>query len=161
MRPSILALGIGAALSISVTVTAAEPIQYTLKPVEGGGFIIEQREPQAKQKAAIGLAAVADLAGLLTDASAPSTKVDFTAGKKLEGVYTVLIGRDDGTLGKFENASDVVIFAAPSSMTTTGDLTTLSGAVVFALKIDNAGGPAAVQRFESGAITLTRTRKSL
>lgn len=134
---------------------------FLLKPIEGGGFAIERVLDSDSQKSVHGIATVAEIVTLLKDEAAAPEKIDFAAGQKLEGVFTVLVGRDDGTLGKFERASDVVIFAAPSSMTTVGDVTTLSGAVVFALKIDNANAASPVQRFETGAITLTRARKSL
>jgi hypothetical protein len=159
MRPYFLGMALAAASVIGVARAGEASERYVLKPVAGGGFAIERASPEAK-KFAHGLASMAELVSLLRyEAKAPE-KIDFTAGKKLDGVFTVLVGRDDGTLGKFDRASDVVIFAAPESISTTGDVTTLWGAVVFALKIDNAG-VAPVQRFETGAITLTQARKSL
>jgi hypothetical protein len=153
-----------AALAVASFATGAAAAdrsgEFLLKPVTGGGYAIERRAP-AGVGAAHGLATIADLVPLLHDEAASAAKIDFTAGQKLDGVFTVLVGRDDGTLGKYEGASDVVIFATPSSLTTSGDLTTLAGAVVFALKIDNAGAASAVQRFETGAITLSRVKKSL
>lgn len=161
MRTYFFLSGIAAASLVASAATAERASSFSLKPLEGGGYAIERGKAPEALKSAHGLATVADLIPLLTDEAATAEKVDFTAGKKLDGVFTVLVGREDGTLGKFENASDVVIFAAPASLTISGELTTLAGAVVFALKIDNASAPAAVQRFEAGAITLTRSRKSL
>jgi hypothetical protein len=43
-------------------------------------------------------------------------------------------------------------------MTKTGKVTTLDGAIVFALKIDNKRS---VQRLERGVITLTQTKTSI
>ncbi len=161
MRAYYFAAGIASASFAMSAALAAGAQDFALKPVEGGGYAIERTGAAAGKKAAHGLATVSDLIPLLMDEAAAPEKVDFTAGKKLDGVYTVIVGRDDGTLGKYEGASDVVIFAAPSSLSTSGELMTLAGAVVFALRIDNAGAPAAAQRFETGAITLTRTGKSL
>lgn len=148
---------------LSVCVAAAQPAlaaDFALKPSKGGGYVIE-RSVAAGEKSAHGLATVADLVPLLKEGEAAAEKVDFAAGKKLEGAFTITVGRDDGTLGRYKGASDVIIFTAPDSLATAGDLTTFSGAVVFALKIDNAGSASAVQRFETGAITLLQTRKSL
>lgn len=151
-----------AALSAGADAAAAdEPSGFALKPVEGGGYAIEPNQSAVAAGPPHGLATVVDLIALLKSEAAAPEKVDFTAGKKLDGVYTLIVGRDDGTLGKYERVSDVVIFAAPTSLTVTGDLMTLSGAVVFAMKIDNPGAPSAVQRLETGAITLKRARKSL
>lgn len=151
-----------AAASIGATAAAAgEARGFLLKPVNGGGYAIERNSGPDAPQTAHGIATIADLIPLLErDAGAPE-KIDFTAGEKLEGVFTVMVGREDGTLGKYEGANDVIVFAAPASRSTRGDLTTLSGAVVFSLKIDNAGAPVAVQRLETGTITLTRARKSL
>lgn len=134
--------------------------EFSLKRVEGGGFIVEP-SAAATKKSGHGLASIADLVPLLTESAAAPEKVDFDAGKKLDGVFTITVGRADGTLGRYEGASDVIMFAAPQSTATSGELTTFSGVVVFALKIDNKGTDHAVQRFESGEIALTRTRKSL
>ena len=142
---------------------AAQPAlaaDFALKPAREGGFVIERRIA-AGEKSAYGLATVAELIPLLTDEAAAPEKIDFAAGKKLDGVFTVTVGRDDGTLGRYDGASDVIIFTAPDSVATAGGVTTFAGAVDFALKIDNAGTAAAVQRFETGAITLSFTRKSL
>lgn len=161
MRTFLFIRGLMTASLFSSAAAAGERSDYALRPVAGGGYAIERKAAPDSVKKALGLASIAELAPLLAaDAAAPE-KVDFTAGKKLDGVFTVLVGRDDGTLGKYEGASDVVIFAAQSTLSEVGDVTTLSGAVVFAIKIDNAGAPAAVQRFEAGTIALTRASKSL
>jgi hypothetical protein len=147
----------------TLCLAAAQPALadgLALKPVEEGGYVIE-RSIAAGKKSAHGLATVAELIPLLNEEAAAPEKIDFAAVKKLDGVYKVTVGREDGTLGRYDDASDVIIFSAPDSMATTGGVTTFSGAVVFALKIDNAGTAAAVQRFETGAITLSLTRKSL
>lgn len=133
---------------------------FALKRAEGGGFLVEPSAAATKQSAH-GLASIADLVPLLTESAAAPEKVDFDAGKKLDGVFTITVGREDGTLGRYEGASDVIMFAAPQSTATRGDLTTFAGVVVFALKIDNTGAAPAVQRFEQGDIAMTRTRKSL
>jgi hypothetical protein len=161
MRAQFLAFGIGVALLGASPAAAGAAGDYLLKPVEGGGYLIERSAAPAAAKTTRGLATVADLVSLLDGDAAAPENIDFTAGKKMEGVYTVLVGRSDGSLGKYERARDVIIFAAPSSLTTRGDLTTLTGAVVFALKVDNSGAPGAVQRFETGVISLTRARGSL
>lgn len=134
---------------------------FALRQIEGGGYAIERAAGQTESSSVHGLASMADLASLLQkDAAAPS-KIDFAAGQKLDGIYTLLIERSDGTLAKYERASDVIIFAAPSTLAQRGDITTLNGAVVFALKIDNAGATTAIQRFETGAISMFRTKGSL
>lgn len=161
MRPSKLIPALIPAFFAGSASLAGGAGDFTLKPVVGGGYSIERKGLPGAPKTAHGLATIADLVPLLADDAAAPEKIDFTAGRKLDGDFTVIVGRDDGTLGKYEGASDVVIFAARSTLSEVGDVTTLSGAVVFALKVDNSAAPAAVQRFESGAITLTRARKSL
>ena len=150
-------------LSLWIAIAVTQPAlgaDFTLTPAKEGGFFIE-RNIAAAEKSARGLATVAELIPLLKEDAATPENVAFSAGKKLEGVFTVLVGREDGALGRYEGASEVIIFPAPDSMTTAGDLTTFSGAVVFALKVDKAGKASAVQRLETGAITLSQTRKSL
>ncbi len=151
------------AIFIASIAHAADAGGFLLKPVEGGGFVVERTAPAVKAPAvkAHGLATISDLATLLRDQAGAPEKIDFSNGSKIDGVYTVMVGRADGTLGKYERATEVIVFAEPQSITATGDVTSLSGAIVFALKIDNSGASAAIQRFESGDITLTRTRKSL
>jgi hypothetical protein len=134
--------------------------EFALVQDEAGGFVIE-RSGGAAQKSARGLATIADLVPLLLKDAAAPEKVDFSAGKKLEGTFSIVVEREDGSLGRYKEASDVIIFAAPTSIATSGDITTFAGAVVFALKIDNEGAAAAVQRFETGAISLTTRKKSL
>lgn len=134
--------------------------EFALKRVDGGGFVVE-RSAVAQQTSAHGLASIVDLVPLLKDGAAAPEKVDFDAGKKIDGVFTITVGREDGTLARYEGASDVIMFAAPQSAATSGDLTTFSGVVVFALKIDNTGAASPVQRIDSGEIALTRTQKSL
>ncbi len=157
MRPKFRPLCLCFVLAVGQPALAAD---FALRKSEGGGFVIE-RNGLATKQSAHGLATIAELIPLLKQDGATPEKIDFAAGKKLEGTYTVIVGRDDGTLGRYEGAVDVIMFSAPETMTIAGDLTTYSGAVVFALKIDNAGSAAAVQRFETGAISLALTRKSL
>lgn len=135
---------------------AGDATAWKLTPIKGGGFAIERAEAAGKV-AATGLANAAELAPLLADQPAPA-KVDYSNGVKLEGVYTIGVGREDGTLAKFENATDLVAFAAPETMFRSGGVTTYNGAIVFALKIDNAR---IVQRFERGVVTLTAKGKVL
>jgi hypothetical protein len=80
---------------------------------------------------------------------------------KLDGAFTITVARADGTLGKYEDATDVFIFARRDTLQTVQDVTTLDGAVVFALKIDNAPAGVPEQRLEQGAITLTPDEKSI
>lgn len=144
-------------LAVSPAFASEKPAPLRLVPVEGGGFAIE-REAGAKPVEAKGIATVAELVPLLTAEAVKGEKVDYSNGVKFDGVYTILIGREDGTLGKYEGASDVVAFVAPETMAKAGSVTTLDGAIVFALKIDNQR---AVQRFERGVITLTEMKKTL
>lgn len=145
------------ALAVAPPVLAAD---FLLKPATGGGYVIE-RSAAAGEKSAHGLATVADLIPLLRVSAAVPEKIDFAAGRKLDGAFTITVAREDGTLGRYEGASEVIIFTTPETVATAGDLTTFSGAVVFALKIDNSGSAASVQRFEAGAISLAPARKSL
>lgn len=140
---------------IAVAADAAPPLR--LVPVEGGGYQIERDAGTAKVEAK-GIATAAELAPLLLTEAVQGKKIDYSNGVKFEGVYRVLVGREDGTLGKYEGASDVIAFVAPETMAKAGAVTTLDGAIVFALKIDNKR---AVQRFERGVITLTEMKKSL
>ena len=143
-------------LFLAAPAFAGEPAApLKLIPVEGGGYAIE-RDAVAPLEAK-GIATVAEIVPLLS-AQANAEKVDYANGQKLDGVFTVIVGRDDGTLGKYEGAVDIIVFAAPKSLTQVKGVTTLEGGVVFALKIDNAR---AVQRFERGVITLTQTKKAV
>lgn len=141
-------------LAAAPAFAADTPAPLRLIPVEGGGFAIE-RAPSVESH---GLASVAEIAPLLTAEMQKGEKVDYSSGVKFEGLYTILVGREDGTLGKYERASDVIAFVAPKSLAKAGAVTTLDGAIVFALKVDNKN---AVQRFERGVITLTEVKKSL
>lgn len=141
----------------AVAIAGEAPAAFRLVPVEGGGYQIE-RDAGVKPVEAHGIASVAEIVPLLAAEALMGEKVDYSNGVKFEGVYTILVGREDGTLGKYESASDVIAFVAPETMTKTGKVTTLDGAIVFALKIDNAR---AVQRLERGVVTLTETKKSL
>ncbi len=145
-----------AAFMVAPAFAAGAPDQWRLVKVEGGGFAIERGgvEPVA----AAGIATIKEIVPLLTEQAA-AEKVDYSNGVKFDGVFSVMIGREDGTLGKYEGASDIIAFAAPETMKTISGVTTLDGAIVFALKIDNR--PRAVQRFERGVITLTQTKKSI
>jgi hypothetical protein len=150
-------------ISACFAVAAPLPVfasDFLLKPSTGGGYVIERSAAEEK-KSAHGLATVADLISLLRVSAAAPQKIDFAAGKKLEGAFTITVGREDGTLGRYEGASEVIIFTVPDTVETAGDLTTFAGAVVFTLKIDNSGTAAAVQRFETGAISLAPAGKSL
>jgi hypothetical protein len=144
-------------LAAAPALAAEKTAPLRLVPVEGGGYAIE-REAGVNSVEAKGIATVAELAPLLSAEAVKGEKVDYSNGVKFDGVYTILIGREDGTLGKYEGASDVIAFAAPQTMAKAGAVTTLDGAIVFALKIDNKR---AVQRFERGVITLTEMRKTL
>lgn len=149
--------------SACIAFAAAPPAlsaDLLLKRSEGGGFVIE-RSIAAGAKSAHGLATVSELIPLLKEDAAAPEKIDFAAGRKLDGVFTIVVGREDGTLGRYEAATDVIIFTAPDSLATSGALTTFSGAVVFTLKIDNAEAVSSVQRLETGAVSLSLTRKSL
>jgi hypothetical protein len=143
-----------AALFVMPARAGEPPISLMLTPLKGGGYEIERG---AASGAAAGLASAAEIAPLLANQPV-AARVDYSNGVKLEGVYTVSVGREDGTLAKFEYATDLVAFAAPDTMFRSGGVTTYDGAIVFALKIDNAR---VVQRFERGVVTLTRMRKSL
>jgi hypothetical protein len=144
-------------LAVAPALAAEKAVPLRLVPVDGGGYAIE-REAGVKSVEAKGIASIAELAPLLSAEAVKGEKVDYSNGVKFDGVYTILIGREDGTLGKYEGASDVIAFAAPETMAKAGAVTTLDGAIVFALKIDNKR---AVQRFERGVITLTETKKTL
>lgn len=135
---------------------AGEAPKLTLTPLKDGGYAIERASEPGKP-APKGLASAAEIAPLLASEPA-AAKIDYSNGVKLEGVYTIGVGREDGTLAKFENATDLVAFAAPETMFRSGGVTTYSGAIVFALKIDNAR---LVQRFERGVVTLTAKGKAL
>jgi hypothetical protein len=143
---------------VALPAFASEPAApIRLVPVEGGGYAIERDAGVAKVEAT-GIASVAEIVPLLTAEAAKGEKVDYSNGVRFEGAYTILVGREDGTLGKYEGASDVVAFVAPETMTKTGKVTTLDGAIVFALKIDNKRS---VQRLERGVITLMQTKTSI
>jgi hypothetical protein len=152
MRPLVILF-----LAAAPALAAEKAAPLRLVPVDGGGYAIE-RETGAKSVEAKGIATVAELVPLLTAEAVKGEKLDYSNGVKFEGVYTILIGREDGTLGKYEGASDVVVFAAPETMAKSGAVTTLEGVIVFALKIDNRRS---AQRFERGVITLTETKKTL
>lgn len=152
MRLFILAL---AAFTAAPLAAAEKPAPLRLVPAEGGGYAIEATG--AAPVEATGIADAAALAPLLAATDGPD-KVDYANGRKVDGVFTVTVGREDGTLGRYERATDIIVFAAPKSLNTVNNVTTLEGGVVFALKINNAR---AVQRFEKGVITLTATTKSL
>ncbi|NWG92903.1 MAG: hypothetical protein HXY21_10435 [Parvularculaceae bacterium] len=144
-------------LAAAPALAAGKSAPLRLVPVDGGGYAIE-RDVGAKWVEAKGIATVAELVPLLSAEAVKGEKIDYSNGVKFEGVYTILVGREDGTLGKYEGASDVIAFAAPETTAKTGAVTTLDGAIVFALKIDNKR---AVQRFERGVITLTEMKKTL
>jgi hypothetical protein len=145
-----------AALFAPPALAEEPPPALMLTPLQGGGYGIE-RGGAPGEVAPKGLASAAEIAPLLAREPA-AARIDYSNGVKLDGVYTVSVGREDGTLAKFENATDLVAFAAPETMFRAGGVTTYEGAIVFALKIDNAR---VVQRFERGVVTLTRMRKSL
>lgn len=144
-----------AALAVTPAI-AGEATAWKLTPIKGGGYAIE-RSTEAGALATKGLAGAADIAPLLASEPA-AAKVDYSNGVRLEGVYTIKIGREDGTLAQFDGATDLVAFAAPETMFRSGGVTTYNGAIVFALKIDNAR---LVQRFERGVVTLTAKGKAL
>lgn len=127
-----------------------------LVPVSEGGFIIERATP-ADDVDPVGLADAKELAPLLAATATTAEKVDFTNGVKLEGPFTITVGREDGTVARFEDARDVIAFAAKDSIATAGQVTTLNGGVVFSLKVDNKRS---LQRFERGVITLTAPKKA-
>lgn len=136
---------------------AVEPAgDLRLAPAKGGGFAIE-RDSGAPGVKATGIATISELIPLLTQ-QVNAQKVDYSNGVKFDGDYEIKVGREDGTLAQYESASDIIAFAAPETLIRAGGVTTLDGAIVFALKIDNKP---AVQRFERGVITLTRTKKTL
>ena len=125
-----------------------------------GGFLIEH-PAIADGLEPVGLVAahhatLADLSRLTAPDGGCAMDIDFADGVKLEGVYSIKIGREDGTVVEFQDARDVIAFAMPMTDSKFGRVTTLRGGVVFALKPDNERS---VQRFERGVITLTRTRK--
>lgn len=140
--------------AISSALAAPKEV-YRLIPIEGGGFVIEYAT--AERLHPKGIAAAMDVVPFLAR-QPEAEKVDFRNGMKLDGVYTIIVGREDGTLGKFEGASDVIAFAAPDTLVEVNGVTTMDGGVVFALKIDNKR---AMRRFERGTITLTQTTKAV
>lgn len=144
------------ALAAAPALAGEQPAPLRLVPVESGGYAIE-RDSGVEPVEAKGIASVAEILPLLADQPG-AEKVDYSNGRKFDGTYTITVGREDGTLGKYQGASEVIAFVAPKTLLKTGAVTTLDGAIVFALKIDNKQS---VQRFERGLITLTETRKSL
>lgn len=134
---------------------------WRLKAGEGGGFVVEPKAGAVADIAATGLAAAGDLLPLLQSAYAGADGVDFSQGEKLDGAYTVTVARDDGTLARFDGAENIIVFARPRTLSTVGGVTSLSGVIVFTLKIDNFGKGRAVQRLDEGDITLTLPEKSV
>lgn len=131
-----------------------------IRALEEGGYAVE-RAPAGVTEISGGIAELSELAPILAAALPNAEKIDFSKGVKLEGIFTITVGREDGTLGKYEEATDVFVFARPDTLNTVQKITTLDGAVVFALKIDNTPNGVPVQRLEQGVITLTPDDKSV
>lgn len=170
---ALLAFSLAAPASASEPVLTGEPAptgeppSFRLIRAEDGGFFIERARPDnapnnalVDQTAAhtVGLADAAEISALLVAEFNNRETIDYSNGVKFDGVYSIVVGREDGTLTKYERASDVIAFVTPKSIAKAGAVTTLDGAIVFALKVDNKN---AVQRFERGVITLTEVKKSL
>lgn len=139
---------------------ASAPSAPKIRALEKGGYAIE-RAPAGVTEISGHLAAMSELAPILSAELPNSEKIDFSKGVKLEGAFTITIARADGTLGKYEEATDVFVFARPNSLNKVQNVTSLDGAVVFALKIDNAPNGVPPQRLEQGVITLTPDEKSV
>jgi hypothetical protein len=142
------------ALAAAPMMVRAEESSWRLVPLARGGFAVEGG-PADRQRP--GLASAAELVPLLMG-QPNAERVDYGNGVKLDGVYTITVGREDGAVRKYKGATDIIIFADPATLAQTEGVTTLEGGVVFALKIDNQRS---VQRFERGIIALTQTKKSL
>lgn len=123
---------------------------WRLRAAAEGGYMIDP--PAGATAPAPGLADLGEIAAALPMDSVVQ-EIDFSAGQPHEGVHTITVRRPDGRLARFEQAEGVVLFPRAGSLRRLEKLTTLDGAVIFTLKIDNAPG-ARVARLEQGVITL-------